>query len=103
MKYTTAQKQSLIHRYRAGESATAICLQSGIPCSTFYSWLRPHNPQQVGSAPEAAKLERQVRRLQEIIQVLKIAQCTATASTQEKLAALEKLHGQYSAHVCVRP
>ena len=41
MKYSITEKQNLIMRYHAGESVTGICLQSGVPRSTFYSWLKP--------------------------------------------------------------
>ena len=95
MKYTTAQKQELIKRYHAGESASVLCLQASIPRSTFYSWLKPKTK----SPNELSKLEKQILRLEQIIEVLKTVNCTATSPMQEKLNELEKLHGQYSVHV----
>jgi len=106
MKYTAAQKQSLIERYHAGESAATLCLQSGVPRSTFYSWLKPQRTTAVGynqpteiTLSEFVKLKSHAARLEKMIEVLKTVQCTATSPTQEKLAALEKLHGQYSIHL----
>ena len=60
MKYTTAQKQSLIHRYRAGESATAICLQSGIPRSTFYNHILRNKRENKSYQFRRAQLSEQI-------------------------------------------
>lgn len=35
-------KQSLVARYRAGESVTKICADSGVARSTFYTWIKPY-------------------------------------------------------------
>ena len=104
MKYSITEKQNLIMRYHAGESVTGICLQSGVPRSTFYSWLKPRKPSINGinenvSYLEHYKLKNQATRLESIIDVLKKVNCTATSPLKEKLAALEHLHGQYSVHV----
>ena len=41
MRISTEAKQSLIARYQAGESVTDICADTGVPRSTFYTWLKP--------------------------------------------------------------
>jgi len=104
MKYTIEQKQELIKRYHAGETATALCVQTGIPRSTFYSWLKPRNPGRaesvnVVSVAEFTRLKNRTNRLEQTIEILKTVSCTATSTTQEKLTELEKLHGKYSVHI----
>ena len=42
MRISTEAKQSLIARYQAGESVTDICADTGVPRSTFYTWLKPY-------------------------------------------------------------
>ena len=41
MRISTEAKQSLVARYRAGESVVEICADSGVPRSTFYTWIKP--------------------------------------------------------------
>ena len=101
---TNAEKQSLIRRYHAGESATALCLQAGIPRSTFYTWLS-HRKTPYGetahpiSIAELNRLRNRTDRLEQIIEVLKTVNCTVSSPTKDKLNELEKLHGQYNVHV----
>ena len=103
MKNTASniERQELIQRYHNGESATGICLQAGVPRSTFYSWLKAQRStvQPIVSNAEIVKLKNRINRHEQIIEVLKKVKCTATSPLQEKLAELEKLHGQYSVHV----
>ena len=42
MRISTEAKQSLVARYRAGESVVEICADSGVPRSTFYTWIKPY-------------------------------------------------------------
>jgi transposase InsO family protein len=104
-KINNTEKQNLIQRYHAGESATNICFQFGIPRSTFYTWIKPQKTiytettQQIIRPSEFNKLSRRVKRLEQLIEVLKKVKCTATSPLQEKLTALERIYGQYSVRV----
>ena len=42
MRISTEAKQSLVARYRAGESVAEICADSGVARSTFYTWIKPY-------------------------------------------------------------
>lgn len=42
MKFCDEEKQELVDRYHSGESASDIRLQTGVPRSTFYTWLKPY-------------------------------------------------------------
>ena len=39
MKFTAMQKAQLVERYQRRVSVLLICSESGIPRSTFYSWI----------------------------------------------------------------
>ena len=42
MRISTEAKQSLVARYQAGESVADICADTGVPRSTFYTWIKPY-------------------------------------------------------------
>ena len=104
MKYTQEQKCQFVMRYQSGESVIDICTETGIARSTLYSWLKPYqtNVTDTGvqvTPHEFAVLKKRVARLEDIIKVLKSAECTVSAPLQDKLRALEALHGKFSVHV----
>ena len=91
-------------RYQSGESVIDICTETGIARSTLYSWLKPYqtNVTDTGvqvTPHEFAVLKKRVARLEDIIKVLKSAECTVSAPLQDKLRALEALYGKFSIHV----
>jgi|MGYP000221522274 transposase-like protein len=51
MKFTAMQKAQLVERYQRRESVLLICSETGIPRSTFYSWI----PQYSTVEPKAGK------------------------------------------------
>ena len=42
MRISIEEKHSLVARYQAGESVSDICADSGVPKSTFYTWIKPY-------------------------------------------------------------
>lgn len=44
--YTNEEKQAAIDRYISGELSASILSDTGIPKSTFYSWLRIYREEQ---------------------------------------------------------
>jgi transposase-like protein len=42
MRFSMNKRQELVALYYGGESVSDICLQNGIPGSTFYTWLKPY-------------------------------------------------------------
>lgn len=104
MKYTTEQKRELVMRYQNGERVEHICAERGIARSTFYSWIKPFQTTvtQTGvlvTPREYDHLQKRVKKLEAMIEVLKMVNCTVSAPLKEKLAALESLYGQYSVYV----
>jgi len=103
--YTELEKQSLIVRYLSGEPVLSILVETAIPRSTFYSWIKIYKAKQQASKQKAVNLtnfrllENKVKRLEGIIEILKTVKCPPTAALEEKLIALEKLYGQYNVHM----
>lgn len=101
--YSEAIKYELVNRYQNGESVTDICLQADVPKSTFYSWLKPYTATytktgQIVSAAESAKMKTRIKKLEQIIEVLKKVNCTVSSPLKERLNELALLHGEYSVH-----
>ncbi len=103
-KYSEKAKQAMIERYLANnKSARTIFTEVGIPKSTFYSWLKAHNAQKPRPEPIEFTLKNfliltnKVARLECIIEILKTV--AVHSPLNEKLAELDRLHGQYSVHV----
>lgn len=76
MFYNTEAKQSLVARYHAGESVAAICADTGVPRSTFYTWTKPYmvtatNSGHAVSQQEFIKLKQKLRKLEETFYVFR--------------------------------
>lgn len=105
-KYSDEEKQKIIGRYiSGGESSANILADTGIPKSTFYSWLKVYREKQVNSKRKPINirnfhlLENKVVRLEGIIEILQSVTCTAKSPLKEKLYAAEQLHGKYNVHM----
>ena len=102
-KYNESVKQSVVERYRAGESVASILSDTGIPRSTIYAWIKASVDIRSGKKEVTLKnyrlLENKVARLQGIIEILKKVGCTVNDPLEVKLPALEALQDQYSVHM----
>ena len=103
--YTNEEKQAAIDRYISGEPAASILVDTGIPRSTFYGWLRTYREEQIESKRKTVNirnfylLENKVARLESIVEILKSAPCTAKAPLRQRLYAAEQLYGKYNIHM----
>lgn len=103
MQLSIKEKQALVARYHAGESAAEICADVGVARSTFYTWLKPYTTTTTAtgytvSQPEFNKMKQKIQKLEQKVEILQKVNCTASAPLQEKLQELAKLYGQYSVH-----
>ena len=103
MRLSIEEKQSLVSRYHAGESAAEICADVGVARSTFYSWLKPYTTTTTAtgytvSQQEFNKMKQKIQKLEQKVEILQKVNCTVSAPLQEKLQELAKLYGQYSVH-----
>jgi len=103
-KFTDQEKTSIVAAYTEGQTVTSLCLEHGIPRSTVYSWIkrfysiRSTTSDSVVSYNDYYNQKRRADKLSERLSVIQAAGCGTSAPLQEKLAALEKLYGQYSVH-----
>ena len=103
MRISIEEKQTLVARYRAGESVAEICADSGVARSTFYTWIKPYTVAMTDSGHAVSqqafiKTKQKLQKLEQKIEILQRVNCTVSAPLQEKLQELAKLHGQYSVH-----
>lgn len=103
MKYSNEEKLSIVARYQQGERITALSNELAISRSTLYRWLKLFPSDSIGkplkfSYQEYASLQRKVEKLQNIITILKSADCLVSAPLKERLHALEPFYGKYEVH-----
>ena len=103
MKYSNEEELSIVARYQQGERITALSNELAISRSTLYRWLKSFPSDSIGkplkfSYQEYASLQRKVEKLQNIITILKSADCLVSAPLKERLHALEPFYGKYEVH-----
>lgn len=105
MRYSEEEKRSFVNFYYNGKSIAEICREYQLPRSTFYTWIRAYRPVESQNSSRTVtpkdfdSLLRRCEKQEQIITVLKSIPAIANATTQEKLAVLEPLYGQFSVHV----
>ena len=103
--YAQEEKQAVIERVISGEPSAHILADTGIPKSTFYSWLRIYREKQNTANRRTMDirnfhlLENKVTRLESIVEILKSATCTPKSPLKQRLYAAEQLYGKYNVHV----
>lgn len=103
--YTKEERQETIDRFISGESAVDILADTGIPKSTFYNLLHIYQEEKKTLNKRTVNirnfhlLENKVVRLENIIEILKSANCTPKSPLKQKLCAAEQFYGKYSVHV----
>ena len=104
-KYSEKEKQAAIIQCTAGsKSVSETSANTGIPRSTLYAWIKQYHEMRDGGKPEFTLknfrlLEKRVKRLEGIIEILKTAGCSAADPLEVKLPVLEALHEQYNVHM----
>ena len=103
MKYSNKEKLSIVARCQQGESVAALSNELAISRSTLYRWLKSFPTDSAGkplkfSYQEYTLLQRKVEKLQNVITILKSADCLVSAPLKERLYALEPFYGKYEVH-----
>ncbi|HIT53565.1 MAG TPA: IS3 family transposase [Candidatus Fimivicinus intestinavium] len=105
MRYSEEEKRTLVSLYYNGRTVAEICQEHQISRSTFYTWIQTYRPIESKNSLRTVtpkgfdSLLRYCEKQGQIIAVLKSVPAIANATTQEKLAVLEPLYGQFSVHV----
>ena len=103
MKFTDEQKKAIVARYENGGSIRLICSEFNIPRSTLYRWCKTYKVDIIANgtpftAREINQMQNRIVKLNNIIAILKTANCTVSAPLRERLAALESLYNQYDVY-----
>lgn len=94
--YTQEEKQAVIDRVISGEPSASILADTGIPKSTFYSWLRIYQEEKNAANRRSVDirnfhlLENKVARLEDIVEILKSATCTPKSPLKQRLYTAEQ-------------
>ena len=75
MRISIEEKHSLVARYQAGESVSDICADSGVPKSTFYTWIKPYTVTMTDSGHAVSqqafiKMKQKLQKLEQKIEIL---------------------------------
>ena len=100
-RYDKDKKQEIMALYQKGTSVRDIAERYEISRSTLYFWIRECRTlktvtDQSITYHDYLDLKRHADKLERQLEIAKAVECSASALLPEKLAALEKLHGQYS-------
>lgn len=103
MKFTDEQKKAIVARYENGGSIRLICSEFNIPRSTLYRWFKTYKVDIIANgtpftAREINQMQNRIVKLNNIIAILKTANCTVSAPLRERLGALESLYSQYDVY-----
>jgi transposase len=93
MKEQENLKSTVLKLYSAGSKVSDIVLQTGVPRSTVYYWIKNGIPKEMSplNLRDHHFLKQKYERQEKIIAILKTAPCAATAPLQERLAAIEQM------------
>ena len=93
MKEQENLKSTVLKLYSAGSKVSDIVLQTGVPRSTVYYWIKNGIPKEMSplNLRDYHFLKQKCERQEKIIDILRSAPCAATAPLQERLAAIEQM------------
>jgi len=104
-RYTDQEKSNIVAAYINGRSVALLCAEYEIPRSTVYSWIKQQQKLKSDKETEISYqdyyyLKKKHDKLEDMLSVIKLSECSLSAPLKEKLPALEKLyeHGQYNVH-----
>lgn len=102
MPYTSEEKFSIIKRYKQGETVAEISKESGVARATIYRWIKDSSSvascEKLYSPRDIYQLERRLKKVENIVHILKTVDCSVSSPLKDRLAALEKLYEQYDVH-----
>lgn len=103
MTYTDQEKAIIVAQYQQGTSAQELSEKYGVCKRTIYRWAKKYcgivpGEKRALTAKECDMLLHRVKKLENIVAILKTVNCTAHAPLKEKLHELELLYDQYDVH-----
>lgn len=98
MNYSDSEKSAIVAEYKQGIPIKGLSIKYEISERTIYRWAKQYPIEEKETTPTVKKynqLLHRVKKLEDIISILKTVNCTFRAPLKEKLAELELLYGQY--------
>ena len=104
--YTSEERQAIIDRYTSGgETYLQIYADTGIAKSTFYTWLKQYKLEQEETKEKTINyrnfvlLENKVQRLENMVEILKIAGGIEGMPLKRRLYLAEQFYSKHSVHL----
>ena len=103
--YPTEFKIEVVKYYKCHHTVAETLARFGIAESTLFRWKGEYESRRFlrlrssATPPPRPILKSHVRKMEQIVEVLSICNCSVNASNDEKMAAIKPLEGQYSVHV----
>lgn len=103
MTYTNQEKAAIVAQYQQGTPVPKLSAEYGVCERTIYRWAKKYCAINLGekrtlTTKECDMLLRRVTKLENIVAILKMVNCTVHAPLKEKLHELELLYDQYDVH-----
>lgn len=101
MNYSDSEKSAIVAEYKQGIPVKGLSVKYEVSERTIYRWVKQYPIVAKETTPtvkEYDQLLHRVKKLEDIISILKTVNCTFRAPLKEKLAELELLYGQYDVH-----
>lgn len=100
-KHNKKTRDSVLNRYASGENISSISKSTGISRTTIYSWIKNFEHQQESEAKpislrEYNNLKRKCKRLTQMVEILKTADCNSSTSLIEKCEIIQAKSDKYS-------
>lgn len=96
-KFTQEQKQAMVERYFAGESAKGIAEDSGVSRSTLYLWINEYKDKAGYKDISLKKIKTTIQHAEYLEKMVALLQdwCASCTSLQERLYHIERLSAEY--------
>ena len=100
-KQTEGLKETILSGLKAKKSVLELAKEYNVSRTTIYRWKKEETekPDPIMKEKEIKLLLKKVARLEEIIQIIKEAECLPTAPLRDRLYALERIYGTHSVHI----
>ena len=101
-KYDDKLKKTVLAELKTRVSVIELSNKYIVSRNTIYRWKKENENQVISPGEkdkEIKRLNRQVERLKEIIQIINEANCLPSAPLKEKLYALESIYGNHSVRI----
>ncbi len=100
-KYSNEVKENALNLYFSGNNISSISKTTGISITTVYSWITEREQQYYSKEKsinlrEYNNLKRKCKRLSQMVEILKIADCNSSTSLAEKCEIIKAMTDKYS-------